>query len=82
MRSASAKKKYDDIYALVFGILSIALFFVVVLAGVISGIVGIVCGTKSRSESRIGKAGYFLSVIGVVLNAGLWIYSIIIHSAL
>lgn len=81
IQSGEKKKKYDDVYALIFGILSIVMFFVVVLAGVISGIVGIICGTRARSTSVMGKAGYILSVIGLIMNAGLWIYSILRFSA-
>ena len=64
------------IASLVLGILSLVLCCFSLIA-IILGVIGLVLGLKAKKDnpSGLATAGVVLSIIGVALAAGLWIFS-------
>lgn len=64
------------IAALVLGIVSIIFVMVMPLIGLVTGIVGVVCASKAKSQGYIGgmqTGGFVCSLIGLVLNATVFV---------
>ena len=68
--------------ALVLGIASIVLAFLIPLGGVICGIIGIVLGVRTKDFDAMGKGGFVCSIIGTALSVVIWILSAIVVAGL
>ncbi|MBR1431554.1 MAG: DUF4190 domain-containing protein [Ruminococcus sp.] len=71
------------IASLVLGILSLVLCCFSLIA-IILGVIGLVLGLKAKKDnpSGLATAGVVLSIIGVALAAGLWIFSVVAGESL
>ena len=71
------------IASLVLGILSLVLCCFSLIA-IILGVIGLVLGLKAKKDnpSGLATAGVVLSIIGVALAAGLWIFSLVAGESL
>lgn len=67
--------------SLVLGIVSIVFAFILPIIGIICGIIGIVLGVKLRNESGMAKAGFIMSIIGIILSVIMWIVTAVILQA-
>jgi lysylphosphatidylglycerol synthetase-like protein (DUF2156 family) len=70
------KKDNSSITALILGILSLVcgITGVASLAGSIMGIIGIVQGNKNRKFDSEAKAGFVMSIIGLILSSIVFIF--------
>ncbi|AEV30925.1 hypothetical protein SpiGrapes_3180 [Sphaerochaeta pleomorpha str. Grapes] len=72
------KRDSSSLTALILGILSLVcgITGVASLAGSIMGIIGIVQGNKNRKYDAEAKAGYIMSIIGLILSSLVFIFFI------
>jgi hypothetical protein len=72
------KKDNSSTTALILGILSLVcgITGVASLAGSIMGIIGIVQGNKNRKYDAEAKAGFVMSIIGLILSSVVFIFFI------
>ena len=72
------RRDNSSLTALILGILSLVcgLTGVASLAGSIMGIIGIVQGNKNRKYDAEAKAGFIMSIIGLILSSFIFIFFI------
>lgn len=84
MENMPNEQKKPSVAPLVLGILSF-LGLLSPIIGLVLGIIGLVMSSKDKKlpDSKFGKIGFILSIIGIVLSIANWIYgAVIIANAL